>query len=48
MIYIIEQEHITTVVTQIEFEAHVRYCKEHNLEWVVNRYGNLSRELIIL
>ncbi len=51
MIYIIEQEHITTVVTQTEFEAYVRFCKEHGLKhglnWVVNKYGNLSRELVI-
>ena len=47
MIYIIEQEHITAVVTQTEFETHVRFCKEHGLNWVVNKYGNLSRELVI-
>lgn len=48
MIYIIEMEHTTAVVTQKVFEAHARYCKEHGLNWTINRYGNVSVELVIL
>ena len=47
MIYIIQNNDCTSIVDKHEFEVHLRYCKEHGLNWVVNKYGNLSRELVI-
>lgn len=48
MIYIIQNNDCTSIVDKYEFEVNLRYCKYHNINWVINRYKNISRELIIV